>query len=198
MTADAMTAAGPGGLGLRPGVFLAADRSGQEYLLHRSSSQRLGMLTRTQRDVLHQLAGSKCPADTLRAVAGGTGGDAGVAELGSPLDQLRTGGWLHISVIGQKGPAYTIQPHRRPGPLPAGDDQAGLALSRFAVMRRSGADLLIESPRSWCSIAVHDPGVMGALAAFTGRRAAAPAAPEASAAGLGRCLHRWPGGCCPT
>jgi hypothetical protein len=53
-------------------------------------------------------------------------------------------------------------------------------------MRRSGADLLIESPRSWCSIAVHDPGVMGALAAFTGRRA------------WGRCLHRWPGGCCPT
>jgi SagB-type dehydrogenase family enzyme len=40
-------------------------------------------------------------------------------------------------------------------------------------MRRSGADLIIESPRSWCSIAVHDPGVMGALAAFTRPRAEA-------------------------
>jgi SagB-type dehydrogenase family enzyme len=185
MTTDAMTAVCPEVLRLRPGVFLAADRSGQEYLLHRSNSQRLGMLTRTQRDVLHQLAGSKCPAGSLRAMARGAGGDAGVAELGSLLDQLRTGGWLHITVIGENGPAYTIQPHQRPGPVPAGDGQAGLALSRFAVMRRSGADLLVESPRSWCSIAVHDPGVMGALAAFTGRQAAAPAAPEAFAASLG-------------
>src|SRR5260370_915106 len=95
MTADAMTAAGPGGLGLRPGVFLAADRSGQEYLLHRSSSQRLGMLTRTQRDVLHQLAGSKCPADTLRAVAGGTGGDAGGAGNPGLLGPARRAGGAH-------------------------------------------------------------------------------------------------------
>ncbi len=171
-----MTAVCPEVLRLRPGVFLAAGRSGQEYLLHQSNSQRLGTLTRTQRDALHQLAGSKCPAESLRAMARGADGDAGVAELGSLLDQLRAGGWLHITVIGEDGPAYTIQPHRRPAPLPAGDGQAGLALSRFAVMHRAGADLLIESPRSWCSIAVHDPGVMGALAAFTGRRAAAPAA----------------------
>jgi len=176
MTTDAMTAVCPEVLRLRPGVFLAAGRSGQEYLLHQSNSQRLGTLTRTQRDALHQLAGSKCPAESLRAMARGADGDAGVAELGSLLDQLRAGGWLHITVIGEDGPAYTIQPHRRPAPLPAGDGQAGLALSRFAVMHRAGADLLIESPRSWCSIAVHDPGVMGALAAFTGRRAAAPAA----------------------
>jgi SagB-type dehydrogenase family enzyme len=176
MTTDAMTAASPEVLRLRPGVFLAAGRSGQEYLLHRSASQRLGTLTRTQRDVLHRLAGSECPAESLRAMARDAGGDAGVAELGSLLDRLRTGGWLHITVIGEDGPAYTIQPHRRPGPLPAGDGQARLVLSRFAVMHRTGADLLIESPRSWCSIAVHDPGVMGVLAAFTRPPAAASAA----------------------
>jgi SagB-type dehydrogenase family enzyme len=179
MTTDAMTAACPEVLRLRPGVFLAAGRSGQEYLLHQSNSQRLGTLTRTQRDVLHQLAGSKCPAESLRATAHDADGDAGVVELGSLLDQLRSGGWLHVTVIGEDGPAYTIQPHRRPGPLLPRDGQAGLALSRFAIMRRTGTDLLIESPRSWCSIAVHDPGVMGAVAAFTQPRAAA------SAAGLG-------------
>jgi SagB-type dehydrogenase family enzyme len=193
MTTDALTVACPEALRLRPGVFLAAGRSGQDYLLHQANSQRLGALTRTQRDVLHQLAGSSCPAESLREMARDAGGDAGVAELGSLLDQLRTGGWLYIAVIGEDGPAYTIQPHRRPGPLPAGDGQAGLALSRFAVMRRCGADLLIESPRAWCSIAVHDPGVMGAVAALARPRAAAsaapgspvPAAPGVSAAGLG-------------
>src|SRR5229473_583786 len=176
MTTDAMTAVCPEVLRLRPGVFLAANRSGQEYLLHRSSSQRLGMLTRTQRDVLHQLAGSKCPADTLRAVAGGTGGDAGVAELGSLLDQLRTGGWLHITVIGENGPAYTIQPHRRPGPLPAGDDQAGLALSRFAVMRRSAGGVR---------------GGPGVVACTAGQAAAVrPDLGLAGRAGTGRGGHR--------
>lgn len=180
-----MIAACPEALRLRPGVFLAADRSGQDYLLHQASSQRLGTLTRTQRDVLHQLAGSNCPAESLREMARDAGGDAGVAELGSLLDQLRAGGWLYIIVIGDDGPAYTIQPHRRPGPSSAGDGQAGLALSRFAVMRRCGADLLIESPRAWCSIAVHDPGVMGAVAAFARPRDSVSVAPEGSAAGLG-------------
>jgi SagB-type dehydrogenase family enzyme len=175
MTTDAMSAACPEVLRLRPGVFLAADRSGREYLLHRSASQQLGTLTQTQRDVLHRLAGSECPAESLRAIARDAGGDAGVAGLGSLLDRLRSGGWLHITVIGGDGPAYTIQPHRRPGPLPPGDCQVGLVLSRFAVMHRTGADLLIESPRSWCSIAVHDPGVMGVLAAFTRPWAAASA-----------------------
>jgi SagB-type dehydrogenase family enzyme len=171
-------------LRLRPGVFLAADRSGREYLLHRSASQRLGTLTPTQRDVLHRLAGSQCPAEPLRAIAHDAGGDAGVAELGSLLDRLRAGGWLHITVIGEDGPAYTIQPHRRPGPLPLGDGQGDLVLSRFAVMRRVGTDLLIESPRSWCSIEVHHSGVMGALAEFTRPRAVASAEPTASAASL--------------
>lgn len=50
MTTNAMTAACPEVLRLRPGVFLAAGQSGQAYLLHQANSQRLGALTRTQRD----------------------------------------------------------------------------------------------------------------------------------------------------
>lgn len=173
MTTGAATSSCPEVLRLRPGVYRAVDRSGLEYLLHRSSSQRLGRLTGTQRDVLRRLAETECPGESLRAIAHGADGDAGVAELGSLLQQLRAGGWLHITVLGDDGPVYTIRPHRRPGSAPSGDRQADVVLSRFTVMRRSGTDLIIESPRSWCAIAVHDSRVMGTLAAFTRPRAAA-------------------------
>ena len=158
-------------LRLRAGVFLAADRSGQGYLLHRSSSQRLGELTQTQRSVLAQLAASECSGESLRAVARDVSGESGVAELQSLLRQLRAGGWLHISVVRDGSPVYTIEPFRRPerpefsGPE---DGRAELVLSRFAILHRSGSDLVIESPRSWCTIRVHDPGVVAALGAFIG------------------------------
>lgn len=153
-------------LRLRPGVFRAVDGSGQEYLVARSSSQRLGKLTETQREVLYRLAEAACSAESLQVMAR-TGGPVGTAELGSLLHLLRAGGWLRVTVMDNDRPAYTIAPHRRPGPMPTGGCQGDAVLSRFAVMRRSGSDLIIESPRSWCSIAVHHPGVMGALAAFT-------------------------------
>jgi SagB-type dehydrogenase family enzyme len=124
-----------------------------------------------QREVLRRLAETDCSARSLQAIAQG-GGDAGGAELRLLLHRLRTGGWLHITVIGDDGPAYTIQPHRRPGPMPAGDRHADVVLSRFAVMRRDNTDLIIESPRSWCSFAVHDPRVIGALATFARPQAA--------------------------
>jgi SagB-type dehydrogenase family enzyme len=173
-------------LRLRPGVFLAADRSGQEYLLARSSSQQFGRLTAAERDVLHRLAESGSATESLLAIARGAGGDAGVAQAGSLLHRLRAGGWLHITVTTDGHPAYTIRPHRRPGRAEPADRQADLVLSRFAVMHRDGADLLLESPRSWCSIAVHDPGVMSALAAFT--RPRAPAEPGSLPAPLAQRL----------
>jgi SagB-type dehydrogenase family enzyme len=173
MTTDAVTAGCPEVLRLRPGVYRAVDRGGREYLLHRSASQALGRLTETQRDVLHRLAESQCSGASLRSIAHDRGGEPGVAELDALLGLLRAGGWLHITVVGARRPAYTVQPHRRPGPVPPGDCQADVALSRFAVMRRCGTEMIIESPRSWCSILVHDPGVAGELAAFTRPRAAA-------------------------
>ncbi|SDJ26773.1 hypothetical protein SAMN05192558_11410 [Actinokineospora alba] len=45
-------------------------------------------------------------------------------------------------------PLYTLYPVRRgedPGPLP---EDAGLVLSRFAVIHREGTALLVESPRA--------------------------------------------------
>ena len=62
---------------------------------------------------------------------------------------------------------YALYRARRgddPGPRPA---DAALVLSRFAVLRREGADLLVESPRSWCDLVIHDPAVVAVVAALT-------------------------------
>jgi SagB-type dehydrogenase family enzyme len=160
-------------LRLRPGVYRAVDRSGQEYLLHRSSSQLLGKLTETQRSVLRQLAEGEYPRDSLQENTRGRNRDSDIDEPGSLLHQLRAGGWLHITVFDGDRPAYTIEPHRSPATSPPDDPEADLMLSRFAVMRRNGSDLVIESPRSWCVIRVHDPNVMATLAAFIGPRSMA-------------------------
>lgn len=177
MTADTVRYGCNEVLRLRPGVYRAVDRSGREYLLHRSASQQLGRLTELQRSVLRQLAESECSGESMCAAARSRGADRGVAELEGLLHRLRTGGWLHITVVSGDRPAYTIEPYRRPAAPRREDREAGLALSRFAVMRRSGADLLIESPRSWCAVRVHDPDVMAALAAFLRPRAGTEGGP---------------------
>lgn len=170
MIAEAVASSCDEVLRLRPGVYRAADPSGRDYLLHRSASQRLGKLTEPQRAVVRQLAESDCSGASMRAAARCRDGDRGVRELEDLLGQLRAGGWLQITVVSDDRPAYTIEPYRRPDPRPD-DLQGAVMLSRFAVMRRSGADLLIESPRSWCAIRLHDPDVAAALAALAGPRA---------------------------
>lgn len=72
---------------------------------------------------------------------------------------------LERSVDGR--PLYTLYPARRgedPGPLPEG---AGLVLSRFAVIHREGTALLVESPRAWCDLRVHDPAVLALIGALS-------------------------------
>jgi len=182
VTAEAVTGCCTEVLRLRPGVSLAVDRSGLAYLVHRSASQQLGAVSDFQRRTLRQLAESECSGESLRAAAGNGPGGGSTEELDGLLGHLRAGGWLHVTVVCDDRPAYTIEPHLHPGkprpeqPPPDGEgggggDRGGLALSRFVVMRRSGTDLLVESPRSWCVLRVHDAGVAGALAAF----AASPA-----------------------
>ncbi len=165
---------------LRPGVYLTVDRTGQAYLLHRSASQGLGRLTELQRSVLQQLAESECSGESMRAGARSRGGVAGVAELDRLLSGLRDGGWLYITVLRDDRPAYTVEPYCRPPDLGKDDPGADFVLSRFAVMRRSGADVVIESPRSWCAIRLHDADVMAAIAGFIAppARTAAGSLPE--------------------
>jgi len=177
VTAEAVTSCCSEVLRLRPGVSLAIDRSGQAYLVHRSASQKLGALTGFQRSILLQLAESECSAESMRTAARSGADRSGMEELDGLLRQLQEGGWLHLTVVRDDRPAYTIEPFRRPA-KPRPDSGGGaLALSRFVVMRRSGTDLLIESPLAWCVIRVHDPDVVAALAAVIAPRAGTKAGP---------------------
>jgi len=146
-------------------------------LLHRTASQQFGTLTDGQRDILRRLAEAECPRESLRAAARINAGESGVEELEGLLRQLRAGGWLNIAVIHDDRPAYTIEPYRWPAEPRLDSSGAAWALSRFVIMRRSGSDLLVESPRSWCVIRVHDPDVVAALAAFMAPRAGTTAGP---------------------
>jgi SagB-type dehydrogenase family enzyme len=167
---------------LRPGVFRALDAAGREYLLHRNGSELLGRLTGPQRDILHQLAESDCDTASLRTQAQTRGPDA-VAELDSLLAQLRAGGWLRVTVGAQRS-AYTLLPRRFPPAQPAVFTEM-LVLSRFAVLRRDREDLVIESARSWCDVAIHAPDVAAALVSCIAPSAAPLAmVPEALAARL--------------
>jgi SagB-type dehydrogenase family enzyme len=131
---------------------------------------RLGQLTEPQRDVIRQLAESRCSGASIIAAARHRSADSVTAEIERLLDQLRAGGWLHITVLRDDRALYTIEPYRRPPqPRPLGS-RAGLTLSRFAVMRRCDDDLLIESPRSWCAVRVHDADVIALLGAVIGTR----------------------------
>jgi len=173
VTAEAVTACSEV-LRLRAGVSLAVDRAGREYLLHRTASQQLGALTERQRAILRQLAEAECAVDSLRKDARTSAGESAVTELEWLLRQLRSGGWLNITVLRGDRPAYTMEPYRHP-PAPCPDDNGtARAFSRFVIMRRDGSDLLVESPRSWCLIRVHDPDVVAALAAFITPQAGAP------------------------
>jgi SagB-type dehydrogenase family enzyme len=113
----------------------------------------------------------------MRVAARRDGSEVGVAELDGILSRLRAGGWVHITVTVDGRPAYSIEPYRCPPDANPDDHQAEGVLSRFAVMRRSGAGLLIESPRSWCAIRIHDADTMVALAALSGAHTATPATP---------------------
>src|SRR5215471_8168091 len=114
-------------LRLRPGVSLAVDRSSRAYLLHRTASQQLGTLTESQRGALRQLAEAEWPPEVLRASARKTSGDRGVEELERLLNELRTGGWLNVTVFCDGRPAYTTEPYRSP-PKPD-PDTGGHALA---------------------------------------------------------------------
>jgi SagB-type dehydrogenase family enzyme len=165
MTAEAEAGGDGTLLRLRPGVYRAVDREGQEYLLHRSASQRLGTLTGAQQAALRELAEAARSVESLRATAADSGAhDA--AEIQELLDLLRAGGWLHITVVRDGRPAYAIEPYRRPPIADGGqatEDTGDLVLSRFVIIHRSGPDLVLESPRSWCSVRVHDREVAAAI-----------------------------------
>ncbi|MEV6596478.1 SagB family peptide dehydrogenase [Actinoplanes sp. NPDC051346] len=112
-------------------------------------AHQLGELTPENRRALLAL----CEKPGL-AVDDGEGADALVADL-------LAGGWLETRVADAR-PAYLMRPvappPARPAPVP--EDPV---LSRFAVVRRCGQALVVESPLAWCEIHLSDPALLSVV-----------------------------------
>jgi SagB-type dehydrogenase family enzyme len=139
---------------LRPEVYLATGADGQLALLHGNKwGERLGALSDAELAVLRELA------DRPRL-------EAEVAALLGPgstlLRRLHSGGWLTVHYGHQNRRLVTVRPlgpHREPRPSPP----AAPRLSRFALLRRDGDTLVLESPRARAVIEVHDLEVVAVL-----------------------------------
>jgi len=139
---------------LPPGVHCAMDDGGEVFLVARPRSESLGRLTAEQLTTLRRLANA-CTVDDLL--------DHGLTPR--LLERLRSGGWLTTTVLGgENRPLYTLLPRRRRHE--AGQDAVpdSVMLSRFAVLRRDGANMLIESAAATCDVHVHDPRVLAFVA----------------------------------
>jgi SagB-type dehydrogenase family enzyme len=173
---------------LRRGVFSVAKPDGGVHLLARPHVESVGRLTAGQRAVLRALADQAHagPALAVLAAAHGDddhdarGGPDGVAEL---ITRLRAGGWLKVTVVDRGRPLYTVDPLRPPPPqAPPPQVQASLVLSRFTILHRDDEELVLESPRAWCDIRIHDPALLaGVLGRMVGPHAAPPAFPGGDA-----------------
>jgi SagB-type dehydrogenase family enzyme len=160
---------------LRPGVYSAVTEDGQLVLVSWSVREHLGASTAGKHAALTRLAAGPCPPELLRseALARGNGGD----EVEKLVDRLRRGGWLLVVVAYRGQDRFSVRPLRtaaRATTAPP-DDRGGL--SRFAVLRPDGSDLVLECPRAGAEIRLHDRAALAALGAMTGLSAAATEGP---------------------
>lgn len=152
-------------LWLRPSVYTAT-RDGIQYLLTARGARSVGPATDGLRGLLARLAAGPATTDELRAAAG--------APVDEVLARWRAEGWLRMTVRHDGRQLYTVQPYRQaPPPSPP---PAGWVLSRFTVVHRDHAGVVVESPRSWCDLHVHDPAVLAGV--FGDGDAGSEAVPE--------------------
>jgi SagB-type dehydrogenase family enzyme len=149
---------------LRKSVYSATRPNGDLYLATQRYAESLGRVSAGVHAVLRCLADREHTHDELVALAEEQDGDLGAEGVARLLDQLRAGGWLKITVSYRGRALYTLEPLRSPpAPPQQAVAQSSHALSRFALLHRDDEGLLLESPRAWCDIRVHDPAVLSVL-----------------------------------
>lgn len=93
----------------------------------------------------------------VRALASTDGYEAPATDHG--LDRLRGRGWLECVVGADDIAYYTLQPDRASAAGQPVTPPDSVHLSRFAVIRRRDNQTVVESPRAWARIVLHDPGL---------------------------------------
>ena len=139
---------------MRPEVSVVTGADGQIALLHGSRwGEHLGSLTAAEISGLHELSVRELTEPELRAKLG---------PESSLLRRLHSGGWLTVTYGHSSRPLVTVRPlgpHRDPRPAPLVVPR----LSRFAVLRRDGDLLMLESPLARATVAVHDIEVVAVI-----------------------------------
>jgi SagB-type dehydrogenase family enzyme len=145
---------------LRPDVYVATGADGQVALLHGTKwGEHLGVLTTAENRLLRELGAREHPESELHARL--------TAREYDLLRRLHAGGWLTVKYEHSDRPLVTflpLGPHRDPRPAPI----AAARLSRFAVLRREGDDLLLESPLARAAVVVHDTEVVAMIHRLAG------------------------------
>jgi SagB-type dehydrogenase family enzyme len=117
-------------------------------LLNPPRSEKLTRLSAGQLQALKTLnVGSATVSELARS--------ATTSDVGELIDRLAAGGWLTVTVRDGGKDLYSIQPFGQPVPRPAEPSQSGV-LSKFAVLHRDSAGFVVEHPRAWCDLRIHD------------------------------------------
>ncbi|WP_194817320.1 hypothetical protein [Nocardia sp. XZ_19_385] len=124
-------------------------------LRHPTRAETLTDLTEAQSRLLHRLP--QRPA-TLSELTSGTD-DPEAADL---IERLIDGGWLAVTVRVGYRDLYTLHPSGRPPARPVGVPWA-TTLSAYATLRRDSVSFLLEHPKAWCELRIHDPRLLALL-----------------------------------
>lgn len=154
---------------LRPGVYTAIGAGGQAALvLGTRWGEHLGVLSAEETEVLRTLAsGIRTEAELQATLTSG-------GRRSTLLQRLHMGGWLTVRYGHRDRPLVTVRPlgpHRRPRPT----RMVSPRLSRFALLRRDGDVLVLESPLARAAAEVHDRDVLTIISHLAGPPAPLPA-----------------------
>ncbi|MDY0913375.1 SagB family peptide dehydrogenase [Rathayibacter festucae] len=144
---------GPRAERLRPGVYATRDDSGTTVMAWPRALA---------------LEGGAAVDERLRQLVDGCRGGAD-----DPVTvRLREDGWLVQEFGDDDGPGFDVRPLRA-AVEPASAADLDLDLSRFAVVRRDGPDLLVESPLASAEIVLHRRSLLADALSGAGGLAAA-------------------------
>ncbi|MFI5913339.1 SagB family peptide dehydrogenase [Dactylosporangium sp. NPDC051541] len=164
-------------LSLRPGVFLATDPD-RLMLLRREPwhrSDMFGAPTASKRAMLTKLADGPCSVADLEAATTAADGDAAAFT-----EALQAGGWLVTTVRYDGRDLYSMQPMDVAGRPPECEFPArNLTLCRFAVLRREGGEVVVESPLARARMLVHSAAVAAMVAELAQGEIGAAGVPSA-------------------
>lgn len=133
---------------LRDGATCLVTAAGG-ILLNPPRNEKLTGLSQQQRRVLKTLNSGQA---TLSELVTDSDSDAIEALIGRLLE----GGWLSLTVRDDTHDLYAIQCFGVPGPQPEDATPSGVHLSKFSVLHRDSRGYVLENPRGWCDIRIHD------------------------------------------